>query len=114
LAVISDNLDGLVNANPEGLESEDKAIALLTRLPRRHGAESRAANEVAKQVLCGRFRYAPGLGWLEWVNGTWDTDEVAKECVHEAIRLFLDRTERDYRAQAAEAHEQLKPRPMNS
>ncbi len=48
--------------------AEEKAVAELRLLNnKRKGAESRAADETAKAVLDGRFRYNPGLaGW----NGT--------------------------------------------
>jgi hypothetical protein len=57
---------------------------------------------VAEATLRGRFRYNPGLGWLEWDGRRWNNDETVGERVSEAIRLFMDGVEREYRAEAAE------------
>lgn len=84
-------------------EAEENVIAELRRLAKSHPAESRAADVVAEKVILGRFRFSPGFGWLEWTGGKWDMDLTAEPRVREVARQFIDQTERDYRAQAAEA-----------
>jgi len=76
-----------------------RQLALKTK-----GAESRAADEVAKAVLLGRYRYNPGLGWYEWDGRRWDGDETVSERVSEVTRQFMDQVERDYEAKAAESY----------
>jgi len=84
---------------------EKAAIAELRLLDnKRKGAESRVADEAANAVLLGRYRYNPGLGWLEWDGRRWDGDEVATDRLNETIRQFIDATERQLRVDAAEAH----------
>jgi hypothetical protein len=88
---------------PLDVAAEEEAIQSLAQLA--HAAESRAADIVAATVLLGRFRYTPSLGWLHWRElpaggGHWDTDDVAEPKVIEAVRQYIDRTERDYRAHA--------------
>ena len=83
--------------------AEKDAVAELRVLDnKKQGAESRAADEAASIVLLGRFRYNPGLGWLEWDRRRWDGGEVAADRVHETVRQFIDEVERDYRAEVAE------------
>lgn len=82
---------------------EDEAIANLAQLARAHGAESRAADIVAEKALSGRFRFSPALGWLEWDGRRWDGDDIAEPRVVETVRLFIDRTERDRRAEYVES-----------
>lgn len=84
-------------------EAEETVIDELRRLAKAHPAESRAADVVADKVILGRFRFSPGFGWLEWVGGKWDMDLTAEPRVREVARQFIDQTEREYRAQAAEA-----------
>jgi P4 family phage/plasmid primase-like protien len=83
--------------------TEDEAIARLSTLARAHGSESRAADVVAEKILVGRFRFSPALGWLEWDGRRWDADDVAEPRVVEAVRQFIDATEKDYRASQTEA-----------
>ncbi len=45
-------------------------------------------------------------GWepgFEWDGRRWDSDDIAEPRVIEAVRAFIDETERDYRAAQAEA-----------
>lgn len=84
-------------------EAEEKAIKRLGTLARAHGAESRAADVVAEKVLIDRFRYSPTLSWLAWDGKRWDTDDTAEPRVVEAVRKFIDETERDYRVTQVEA-----------
>ncbi|MBL8926333.1 MAG: hypothetical protein JNM77_08840 [Pseudonocardia sp.] len=88
--------DDLLKAAQEGT---DPAPGTLTKLAKTHGAESRAADEVAPRVILGKFRYAPGLGWLAWDGTRWLTGPACEERAREAVRLFLDRTEKDLRAE---------------
>ncbi|MCA1676982.1 MAG: hypothetical protein LC799_34000, partial [Actinobacteria bacterium] len=82
----------------------DADVADLRKLDwKTKGAESRAADEVAKAVLLGRYRYNPGLGWFEWDRRRWDGDETVSERVSEATRQFMDQVEWDYEAKAAES-----------
>lgn len=85
--------------------TEEEAIAALSTLARAHGAESRAADIVADSIIRGAFRYSPALGWLQWDGRRWDADDVAEPRVVEAVRLFIDGTEKDYRAQYIEAEQ---------
>lgn len=82
---------------------EDETIAQLSQLARAHGAESRAADIVAEQVLIGRYRFAPAIGWLEWTGRKWDDDDIAEPRVVETVRQFIDVTEKDLRAKMIEA-----------
>jgi P4 family phage/plasmid primase-like protien len=93
--------------------TEEEAIASLAQLARAHGAESRAADIVAEKALMGRFRFSPGLGWMEWQTldeggARWDTDDIAEPRVVEAVRQFIDETERDYRAEQTECESAAK------
>lgn len=80
--------------------TEDEAISTLSQLARTHGAESHAADYVAASVLAGKFRFSPALGWLEWDGRKWDTDDTAEPRVVEAVRLFIDKFEKDCRVRA--------------
>lgn len=44
---------------------------------------------------------------MRWDGRRWDLDDIAEPCVVEAVRLFMDRTERDYRVEATFAHSRL-------
>lgn len=83
--------------------SEEIAIAKLTRVEDIDCAESRAADIVAANVMRQRFRYNPGLGWLEWNGHHWDVDPVIEPRLIEAVRNYIDTAERDNRAKAATA-----------
>ena len=93
------SFDAVVSAIPA---AEDDTRTALDVLSRKKGAESRAADEVAEATLRCRYRYNPGLGWLEWDGRRWNNDETVGERVSEAIRHYMDSVERDYRAKAAE------------
>jgi P4 family phage/plasmid primase-like protien len=93
-------IDALLNSEQH---AEDDAIAKLTRLQDVYGAESRAAEVVADKVMRGRYRYNPGLGWLEWNGRYWDSDPVAGDRLIDTVRQYADTVEREYRAKAAGA-----------
>jgi len=91
-------IDAVFSAVPA---TEDDTRTPLEVLSKKRGAESRAADEIAETTLRGRFRYNPGLGWLEWDKRRWNNDETVGERVSEVIRLYMDEVERDYREKAA-------------
>jgi len=98
------SFDAVVDAATGDAATGDVDVADLRQLAlRTKGAESRAADEVAKAVLRGRYRYNPGLGWFEWDGRRWDGDETVSERVSEVTRQFMDQVERDYEAKAAES-----------
>ncbi|MGH3936358.1 MAG: hypothetical protein ACRDS1_15500, partial [Pseudonocardiaceae bacterium] len=99
---MSDRIDRVL-----ALERAEDTTAELQALARTHGAESRAADEVTKAVLLGKFRFAPGLGWVQWDGRRWDPDTTVEASVIEAVRQFADVTERDYRARAVAADTEL-------
>lgn len=50
-------------------------------------SDSVLADQAAHDVLCGRWRWCVGLGWLEWDGSRWATrDDVA---VSEVVRQYL-------------------------
>lgn len=88
--------------------AEEEVIAALQQVARAHGAESRAADVVANNVLLSRFRFSPGLGWLEWDGRRWTADDdVAEPNVIEAVRQFIDATEKDYRKRCCTARQRI-------
>lgn len=76
-------------------------MAKLPRLAKSRGPEARAAQVVAEHALNGRFRYAPGLGWLAWDGMRWASRETSEPRGREAVREFADRAERAFRNEAA-------------
>lgn len=96
--------DQLVTAAAEGRSPTPAAIQRLANI---YGAESRAADEVAPRALRGRFRYAPGLNWLEWDGRRWTIDTGGEDRARQAVRRFIDTTERRRRAEITELQEQV-------
>jgi P4 family phage/plasmid primase-like protien len=90
--------DAVVSAVPAAEDDDREPLEVLSK---KRGAESRAGDEIAETTLRGRFRYNPGLGWLEWDERRWNNDETVGERVSEVIRLYMDKVERTYRAKAA-------------
>ena len=89
------------NRGKSAPRTEEEAIAELAELPAVHGAESRAADIVAQEVLVGKYRYSPVLGWLEWDERHWVVDETGSDRAKEVIRQFIDQQEQHYRKLAA-------------
>lgn len=79
-------------AEPE--EETQPRGPLLGRASRTVGVEARVAEIVKDRALRNRFRFVPGLGWLEWRDGRWDDDQAAVERAHDAVRAYVDRQER--------------------
>ena len=48
----------------------------------------------------GKFIYVAELGWGEWDGRRWVLGAASGERAVQAVRLCMDRIERDYRAEA--------------
>lgn len=96
--------DELLKAAEEGRSPSPDALQKLQKV---YAAESRAADEVAPRALQGRFRFAPGLDWLEWDGTRWLIDTGGEDRARQAVRRFMDRTEKNLRAAIAALQKQV-------
>lgn len=67
--------------------------------PRAVAVQADMAEQVAVNVLIGRYRYVAGLGWLEYLNGAWRDVPKNSKVVRDAVRDFMRQRVEDLRAE---------------
>lgn len=71
-------------------------VEALTKLSKNKGPEVRAALEVSRRALEGKFRHAPGLGWLAWDGRRWESHPMVINKVRRATADFADKVQKQW------------------